>query len=173
MEERELERARRRAEREERRRVVEEIKKKEYSKQLEDEARRLREEKQALIAAQKAKKHEEEEQKRKQKLLIAQHREMLQKAAEHRNIQLLRYNGWLPWRRYMSEQRERLRLAEQHYEISVQSHLKQKCLAAWTNFPALIRKQHERERRREQFRGRLRDLVPDFSPPTIIEDLDD
>ncbi|KAF5402786.1 hypothetical protein PHET_03746 [Paragonimus heterotremus] len=264
MKERELERARLRAEREERRRVAEEIKKKEYAKQLEDEARRLKEEKQTLVAAQKAKKREEEEQKRKQKLLIAQNREMLQKAAEHKRLQLQRYNGWLPWRRCIFEQRERLRFAEQHYEVSVQrialhtwlknvrdkqefltslvqrvynttllrrcfvhlraavaarqmvetqaytwyeqhlmlriltawsthvtdcrirewhmediakaqreTHLKQRCLAAWINFPALMRKQRERERRREQFRGRLRDLVPDFSPPKITGDLDD
>ncbi|KAF7255643.1 hypothetical protein EG68_04850 [Paragonimus skrjabini miyazakii] len=264
MKERELERARIRAEREERRRMTEEIKKAKYAKQLEDEARRLKEEKQNLIAAQKAKKREEEEHKRKHKLLIAQHRETLRKAAEHKRLQLQRYSGWLPWRRYIFEQRERLCLAKQHYEASVQrialhtwlthvrdkekfltslvqrvynatllrrcfvhlrttvaarqlveaqayawyeqqlmlriltawsthvtdcricewqmediakahreNHLKQRCLAAWINFPVLMRKQRERERRREQFRGRLRDLVPDFSPPKITGDLDD
>ncbi|CAL8070336.1 unnamed protein product [Calicophoron daubneyi] len=50
------------------------------------------------------------------------------------------------------------------------STLTKKCFQAWKTYPTLRRKQRERERRLENLRGRLRDIVPDFSPPHSTED---
>ncbi|OON17192.1 hypothetical protein X801_06973, partial [Opisthorchis viverrini] len=114
MEEQAAKRAALRAEREERRRLAEEKKREENARQLEEEARRLREEKQALLQARRTKQLEEERKRRQQEQRLMRQREVEEMTACHRNRQLMRYRGWLPWRRYTCSHRSNMEIARKH-----------------------------------------------------------
>ncbi|KAG5453874.1 hypothetical protein CSKR_111538 [Clonorchis sinensis] len=137
MEKQAAKRAALRAEREERRRLAEEKKREENARQLEEEARRLREEKQALLQARRTKQLEEEKKRRQQEQRMIRQREIEEMTAHHRNRQLMRYRGWLPWRRYIYSHRANMEIAREHKRYQ----LHRTVFQAWSGY---VRQKHER-----------------------------
>ncbi|TGZ71954.1 hypothetical protein CRM22_002361 [Opisthorchis felineus] len=137
MEEQATKRAVLRAEREERRRQAEEKKREENARQLEEQARRLREEKQALLQARRTKQLEEERKRKRQEQRMMRQREIEEMTARHRNGQLMRYCGWLPWRRYTCSHRASMEIARKHNRYQLQRTVFQ----AWSGYVRQKREQ--------------------------------
>ncbi|VDP74190.1 unnamed protein product [Echinostoma caproni] len=157
MEQQAVERARLKAEREERRRLAEAKRKEEEARQLEEEAKRIKEERHAILEAQRAKKREEEE-------ACELTRQTEERAYAWYEQQLMR-RILSYWSNHVTE----IRLWEWQLEDVAETHwlcsLKQRCITAWRHYPQLMHEERERERRLERLRSKLRDVVPDFSPP--------
>ena len=119
----------------ERRKVEKEKQKAEEMKLREEEQRQKEEEEKRINYEQLKKKRVLEKAKEEQRLILIKHeQELLEKADAENKRRIIRFSGWLPWRKLVSTRQNLNALANEHYRKVIIK----KIFISWSSFVRLV-----------------------------------